>query len=129
MKSLDPDKPLVHLMAEQTTATSFAFRWDPPKNPYGEIKSYDIFVKFSDFFYHNPINCNQEFKTEVKEVVRVEADRNYTFYDALPNTAYNIMVNVLNSGDLPSGFSEMKTSETLSGLSLRNILKINTLTL
>lgn len=112
------------MQIDQTTATSFSFRWDAPKNANGEIKNYNVFVQFSNFSYYNSIECNDEFKKEINELVMVDAYKNYTFIGALPYATYYIQVQVVNSGDYTSDFSNLITFETLPGLSKSYLLKL-----
>lgn len=115
---LEPDKPVVYLQSDQTTTTSFSFIWDAPKNPNGEIKHYNVYVKFSNFSYYNPIECDNDFKKEVTEILMVDVNREYTFHEALPYAEYFIQVQVLNSGDYTSDFSNFVTCKTLPGAEL-----------
>lgn len=119
---LEPDKPVVYLQSDQTTTTSFSFIWDAPKNPYGEIKHYNVYVKFSNFSYYNPIECDNDFKREVTEILMVDVNREYTFHEALPYAEYFIQVQVLNSGDYTSDFSNFVTCKTLPGAELNLII-------
>lgn len=97
---------------------AFSFEWFPPQIINGDIKEFSIYIKFINYSYHNPSDCKINFTTEYKLSVKAEADRNYTFYDAVPAADYSIQVSVVNSGEYMSNYSKTIFCQTLSGLKI-----------
>lgn len=111
---LEPDTPTVHILTDRTTTNSFSLSWDPPQNPNGIIKSYDVYIRFREFSYYNPSHCDDSFQKEFEEKVFVEAGNSYVFQNAFPYASYYVLVQAVN-GEETSGYSSTEISETLPG--------------
>lgn len=112
----EPDTPVLKMLPEQTTTNSCSFRWDPPLNPRGEIKNYNIFIKFIDFSYFNPSYCFNDFAKEFEDSVMVDARNEFTFRQAFPFASYSIQIQAKNGEDVSDYTTTPQTCETFSGL-------------
>jgi hypothetical protein len=103
------------MLSDKTTNSSCSFQWDAPLNPRGEIKSYNIFIKFMTFKYLNPSACKTDFKREYEDYVLVDAGNEFTFREAFSYASYSIQVQAKN-GEEVSWYTALQTCETLPGM-------------
>lgn len=103
------------MLPDNTTNSSCSFQWSAPLNPRGEIKSYNIFIKFMTFKYFNPSACKTDFKKEYEEFVLVDAGNEFTFKEAFSYASYSIQIQAKN-GEEVSLYTPLQTCETLAGM-------------
>lgn len=83
-------------------------------NANGEIKSYNVFVKFRNLSYYNASYCNQDFQRDFDQTVSVDAGNSFVFHNAYPFATYYVQVQAVNGAEV-SEWSKPETCETLPG--------------
>lgn len=94
--------------------TSCAFEWSAPKNIYGDLQSYGIYIKFLNFQFYNPIICANDFANITEDTIREVNTRSYVFDKAVPYASYLIQLRASNNQET-SDYSSQQECVTLPG--------------
>lgn len=122
---IEPDAPEVTILDNLSTEKSCAFEWSAPKNVFGELRSYDIHIKFGAFEFYNPPSCANDFEDTTEDTIRDPNTRNYVFDKALPYASYLIQVKASNN-EATSAYSSLRECKTLPGGLLEILLNFKT---
>lgn len=93
------------------TSTSFSFQWDPRKTK-GPVKHFNIYIRFYEYRYYNPIVCNSRNLSDFEEKWSADKERKFTFIQAFPFTSYSIQITTVNTGDKVGEYSDAVYCDT-----------------
>lgn len=106
-----PERPKVTVLPQSITSTSFAFQWDPKKTK-GPVKHFNIYIRFYEYRYYNPSECNSRNLSDFEEKWSPDKERKFTFIQAFPFTSYSIQITTVNTGEKVGEYSEAVYCDT-----------------